>query len=49
MSLKEQLKQVQEQIKRLDASNLGYFQKFRQLEPLLCKEAHLKKLLGMNV
>ena len=47
MSPKEQLKQVQEQIKRLDASNLGYFQKFQLMEPLLCKEAHLKKLLNV--
>ena len=47
MTLEEQLKQVQEQIKRLDASNLSYFQKFQYMEPLLCKEAHLKKLLNV--
>lgn len=47
MSLKEQLNQVQEQIKRLDASNIGYFRKFQLMEPLLCKEANLKKLLNV--
>ena len=47
MTLEQELKQVQEQIKQLDAAPLGYFQKFQRMEPLLCKEAHLKKLLNV--